>query len=221
MRGGGVRWLHLPEHWRARTAEEGCVMYIECENRTQMLYHSLNACAHTLAFFSLSRQGVRKFRRNKIAQSIHNASLLPVYAKKNPTWCWTFLGLGHGEQWYGTVSCKLEERNNTAEHMMKESAQSGHLVHRCTSSLSRGAHKSKSGGQYSIHHNAEQWRNGATARTRWTKELVTWLTKHETPDLSSARRHLLRTRTKRLENISEIERMAQVFQDAGITKIAD
>ena len=120
MRGGGVRWLYLPEHWRGRTAEEGCVMYIECENRTQMLYHILNACAHTLAFFfTLKTRSAKDFVGTQKAQSIHNASLLPVYDKKIPHGAGHSLAMEMANNGMEPSRASLKKGKNTAEHLMR------------------------------------------------------------------------------------------------------
>ena len=57
---------------------------------------------------------------------------------------------------YRGFSYKLDgEWNATAEDMMKTFAENGHPVFKCSSPLSKGVLKSKSGGRASMHNNAD------------------------------------------------------------------
>ena len=61
------------------------------------------------------------------------------------------------EKWYVThVSKPNGEWNSTAEDMMLNFAESGHLVFRATSALERGEVKGKEGGKKSIHFNGSE-----------------------------------------------------------------
>ena len=76
-----------------------------------------------------------------------NSSRVSAHVKSFPTGCWTFLGPGDEEKWYGTLSRKPEEKwNDTAYILMQEFAESGHPVFRCSSPLSRKTLTSKGGG---------------------------------------------------------------------------
>ena len=61
------------------------------------------------------------------------------------------------EKWYSISEDSPQgEWDNMAEKMMVTLAESGHPVFRATSPLSRGVHKSKGGGKWSIHYCADQ-----------------------------------------------------------------
>ena len=69
---------------------------------------------------------------------------------------WTFFGPGDENTWYGTVASKPNgDWKRTAENIVLNFAESGHLVFRGTSPLARGAFKSKGAGKVSLHINAE------------------------------------------------------------------
>ena len=84
-----------------------------------------------------------------------NAQLVSLYAKRFRAGQWTFLGPG-SKQWYSiSEDSPQSEWDRIAEKMMLTFAESGHLVSRATSPLSRGLLKSKGGGQLSIHYCAD------------------------------------------------------------------
>ena len=63
-----------------------------------------------------------------------NSRNVAAFANKFPQGCWSCLGLGCEEKWHGThVSKPTGEWISTAEVMMLNFAESGHLVFRATS----------------------------------------------------------------------------------------
>ena len=85
-----------------------------------------------------------------------NSSPLSHYARKFTRGHWSFLRLGDEEEWYATLAYKPNGAwNRVAENMMITFAESGHLVFRGSSPLSRGALKRTGGGKTTIHDNAE------------------------------------------------------------------
>ena len=79
-------------------------------------------------------------------------TLVSLFAKRFPAGRWSFLGPGSEKKWYSTYNERPRgEWDRVAELMMIKFRESGHLVFRATSSLSRGTLKIKGGGQLSIH----------------------------------------------------------------------
>ena len=69
----------------------------------------------------------------------------------------SFLGLGCEKKWFGNhVSKPYGECNKTAEVMMLNFVESGHLVFRVTSALERRELKSKGGGKKTLHFNGSE-----------------------------------------------------------------
>ena len=89
-----------------------------------------------------------------------NSSRVSEYAFRFPAGDRTFLDISRlaemRKSGIWTLSYKPDgEWNRTAEVMMLQFAESGHLVFRGTRPLSRGTLKSKGGGKTCIHNNAE------------------------------------------------------------------
>ena len=81
-----------------------------------------------------------------------NAQLVSLSAKRFGAGQWSFLRLGSEKKWYSLREDSPQgEWDRIAEQMMFTFAESGHLVFRATSPLSRGVLKSKGGGKLSIH----------------------------------------------------------------------
>ena len=78
-----------------------------------------------------------------------NATFVSISAKRFPAGRWSFLGPGSEKKWYSTyIDRPRGEWDRVAELMMIKFRESGHPVFRATSPLSRGALKSKGGGNY-------------------------------------------------------------------------
>ena len=85
-------------------------------------------------------------------ESIANSTLVSLFAKRFPAGHWSFLGLGSETKWYSIYNERPQgECDRVAELMMIKFGESGHLVFRATSPLSRGLVKSEGGGKLSIH----------------------------------------------------------------------
>ena len=81
-----------------------------------------------------------------------NSTNVATCAKRSPSGCWSYLGLGCEKKRYGTHASKPNgEWNRVAENMMINFAESGHPQFQATSLLERGELKSKGGGKKTIH----------------------------------------------------------------------
>ena len=69
---------------------------------------------------------------------------------------WSFIGPGSEKKWYSSENSPQGAWDNIAEKMLLEFEESGHLVFRATTPLSRGTLKSKGRGKLSIHFAADQ-----------------------------------------------------------------
>ena len=70
---------------------------------------------------------------------------------------WSFLVPGSEKTWHGICSDKPDgDWDKTAERMMLNFAESGHLVFRATSALERGELRSKGKGKKSVHFNGSE-----------------------------------------------------------------
>ena len=81
---------------------------------------------------------------------------MKVFARRFGIWQWSFIVPGSGKKWYSSENRLQEARDNIAEQMLLEFAESGHLVFRATTPLSRGILRSKGRGKLSIHFAADQ-----------------------------------------------------------------
>ena len=84
------------------------------------------------------------------------ANIVSLYAKRIGKGQWSFIGPGSEKKWY----CISEDSpqggwDDMAERMLLEFAESGCLIFRATSPLSRGRLKSKGRGKLSIHYAAD------------------------------------------------------------------
>ena len=89
-------------------------------------------------------------------ECIRNAESVKSLARRYGIGQWSFLGPGSEKKWYSSENSPQGEWDNIAEKMLLEFAESGHLVFRPTTPLSRGALKSKERGKLSIHFAADQ-----------------------------------------------------------------
>ena len=78
-----------------------------------------------------------------------------VLAKKFGVGQWSFIGPGSGKKWYCAENSPQGAWDHIAEKMLLEFAESGHLIFRATTPLSRGILKSKGHGKLSIHFTAD------------------------------------------------------------------
>ena len=90
-------------------------------------------------------------------ESVANAKVVSLYAKKFGTGQWSFIGPGSDKKWYS-----MEENSpqgiwdHIAEKMLLEFAESTCPIFRATTPLSRGQLRSKGHGKLSIHFAATQ-----------------------------------------------------------------
>ena len=85
---------------------------------------------------------------------IANALRVTEFSRRFTQGHWSLLELGSVKKWYGTRVNKPDgEWEKTAEGMIINFAESGHLVFRATSELERGELKSEGKGVISIHFN--------------------------------------------------------------------
>ena len=90
-------------------------------------------------------------------ECIANSTLVSLFAKRFPAGRWSFLGPGSETKWYSTDKERSGGKwDRVAELMMIKFGESGPPVCRATSPLSRGTHKSKGGGTFSIHFCADE-----------------------------------------------------------------
>ena len=84
-----------------------------------------------------------------------NARVVKVLAKKFGIGQWSFIGPCSEKKWYSSENSPQGAWDNIAEQMLLEFAESGHLIFRATTPLSRGQLKSKGHGKLSIHFTAD------------------------------------------------------------------
>ena len=83
---------------------------------------------------------------------ISNSEKVKNYAMKFPQGHWTFLGSGSEEKWYGSSSYAQKGWDSTANKMVQQFKETGHLAFESISALSRGILKLKKG-KSTIHFN--------------------------------------------------------------------
>ena len=84
-------------------------------------------------------------------ECIANATLVSLFTKRFPAGRWSFLGPGSEKKWYTSYNGRPRGECDRVAELMTKFGESRHPVFRATSPLSRGALKSKGGGQLSIH----------------------------------------------------------------------
>ena len=80
---------------------------------------------------------------------------MKVFSRRFGIGQWSFIGSGSVKKWYSSENSPQGAWDNIAEQMLLEFAESGHLIFRATTPLSRGQFKSKGRGKLSIHFSAE------------------------------------------------------------------
>ena len=95
-------------------------------------------------------------KKDNKEECLANARLVSVLAKRFGIGQWLFLGLGSEKKW-----SSMEENSpqgiwdHIADEMLLKFAESGHLISRATTPLSRGKLESKGHGKLSIHFTAD------------------------------------------------------------------
>ena len=95
-------------------------------------------------------------RKDNKDECLKNAESVKVLARRFGIGQWSFIGPGSEKKWYSSENSPQGAWDNIAEKMLLEFAESGHLVFRATTPLSRGTLKSKGRGKLSIHFAADQ-----------------------------------------------------------------
>ena len=96
-------------------------------------------------------------RKGKNEECLANAKVVSILAKKFGIGQWSFIGPGSEKKWYSIKEDSPQGiLDHIAEKMLIEFAESGCLIFRATTPLSRGKLKSKGHGKLSIHFAAVQ-----------------------------------------------------------------
>ena len=89
-------------------------------------------------------------------ECLANARVVSVFAKRFGIGQWSFIGPGSEKKWYSMEETRPQGIwHHIADEMLLEIAESGCLVFRATTPLSRGKLKSKGHGKLSIHFTAD------------------------------------------------------------------
>ena len=89
-------------------------------------------------------------------ECLRNANIVKTFAGRFGIGQWSFIGPGSDKKWYPSENSPQGAWDHIAEDMLLEFAESGHLIFRATTPLSRGQLKSKGRGKLSIHFTADQ-----------------------------------------------------------------
>ena len=89
-------------------------------------------------------------------ECLKNANIVKTFAGRFGIGQWSFIGPGSEKKWYPSENSPQGAWDHIAEEMLLEFAESGHLIFRATTPLSRGQLKSKGRGKLSIHFTANQ-----------------------------------------------------------------
>ena len=90
-------------------------------------------------------------------ECLAHARVVSLYARNFGTGQWSFIGPGSEKKWYSMEEdCPQGIRDEIAEKMLVEFAESGSPIFRATTPLSRGQLRSKGHGKLSIHFAATQ-----------------------------------------------------------------
>ena len=96
-------------------------------------------------------------RKGNKEECVANAKVVTILARRFGIGQWSFIGPGSEKKW-----SSMEENSpqgiwdHIADEMLLEFAESGHLIFRATTALSRGNLKSRGHGKLSIHYCADQ-----------------------------------------------------------------
>ena len=96
-------------------------------------------------------------RKGNKDESLANAGVVKVFARRFGVGQWSFIGPGSEKKWYSAENSPQGAWDNIAEEMLLEFAESGHPTFRATTPLSRGQLKSKGRGKLSIHFAADEY----------------------------------------------------------------
>ena len=95
-------------------------------------------------------------RKGNKEECLANARVVNVLAKKFGIGQWSFIGPGSDKKWYsGEENSPQGAWDHIADEMLLEFTESGHLIFRATTPLSRGILKSKGHRKLSIHFTAD------------------------------------------------------------------
>ena len=94
-------------------------------------------------------------RKGNKEECLANARVVKVLAKKFGIGQWSFIGPGSEKKWYSAENSPQGAWDHIADEMLLEFAESGHLIFRATTPLSRSILKSKGHGKLSIHFTAD------------------------------------------------------------------
>ena len=89
-------------------------------------------------------------------ECLKNANFVKTFAQRFGIGQWSFIGPGSEKKWYPSENSPQGAWDHVAEEMLLLFAESGHLIFRSTTPLSRGKLKSKGKGKVSIHFTADQ-----------------------------------------------------------------
>ena len=95
-------------------------------------------------------------RKGNKEESLANAGVVKVLARRFGIGQWSFIGPGSEKEWYSAENSPQGAWDNIAEEMLLEFAESGHPTFRATTPLSRGILKSKGHGKLSINFAADE-----------------------------------------------------------------
>ena len=89
-------------------------------------------------------------------ECLRNANIVKTFAGRFGIGQWSFIGPVSEKKWYSSENSPQGAWDNIAEEMLLLFAESGHLIFRATTPLSRGQLKSNGRGKLSIHFAADQ-----------------------------------------------------------------
>ena len=89
-------------------------------------------------------------------ECLKNANYVKTFAGRFGIGQWSFIGPGSEKKWYPSENSPQGAWEHIAEEMLLEFAESGHLIFRATTPLSRDQLKSKGRGKLFIHFTADQ-----------------------------------------------------------------
>ena len=95
--------------------------------------------------------------KDNTTESLANARLVSLYARRFGKGPWSFIGPGSEKKWYSMKEDSPQGIwDKLAEKMLLEFAESGCPIFRATTPLSRGKLRSKGHGKLSIHNSTDQ-----------------------------------------------------------------
>ena len=82
-------------------------------------------------------------RKGNKEECLANARVVKVFAKKFGIGQWSFIDPGSEKKWYSAENSPQGGLDQIADEMLLEFAESGHLIFRATTPLSRGYSRAK------------------------------------------------------------------------------